>query len=213
MARLAQAWKRPTRSIARQAHGAIPACGGRVDRLLGELEESGLQITKAHWDTPAVLQAAERDQAGARLGNTECFWIHSPRYPKPVLTCAVAQSQRAKEGDFSLARRRMAGRYGLFAQEQETSGCLVGPLFVETVETQSGVQRIQRNIRLGDARQLTKPLAKRALREHVDAANNYQPQAMKVQQMGKGSNAVLHVCGTLAGRSARFTKRHPPRQR
>lgn len=38
------------------------------DRLLGELEESGLQITKAHWDTPAVLQMAEKDQAGARLG-------------------------------------------------------------------------------------------------------------------------------------------------
>jgi len=59
--------------------------------------------------------------------------------------------------------------------------------FVETVETESGAQRVQRNIRLGDVRQFTKPLAKRALRDHVDKANNYQPQAMKVQMMGKAA--------------------------
>ena len=59
--------------------------------------------------------------------------------------------------------------------------------FVETVEIESGTQRIQRNVRLGDARQLTKPLARRARPQHVDAANNYQPQATKVLQMGKGA--------------------------
>jgi hypothetical protein len=58
---------------------------------------------------------------------------------------------------------------------------------VETIESESGAQRVQRNIRLGDVRQFTKPLAKRALRDHVDKANNYQPQAMKVQMMGKAA--------------------------
>ena len=59
--------------------------------------------------------------------------------------------------------------------------------FVESVETETGTVRIHRNIRLGDARQFTKPLAKRALREYVDSANNYQPLAVKSQTMGKAS--------------------------
>ena len=59
--------------------------------------------------------------------------------------------------------------------------------YVETVETEAGTRRIQRNVRLGDARQFTKPLAKRALRDYVDRANNYQPQAVKIQQMGKAA--------------------------
>lgn len=59
--------------------------------------------------------------------------------------------------------------------------------YVETVETEAGTRRIQRNVRLGDARQFTKPLAKRALREYVDKANCYQPQAVKIQQMGKAA--------------------------
>jgi integrase len=59
--------------------------------------------------------------------------------------------------------------------------------FVETVETESGPRRVQRNVRLGDTRQFTKPLAKRALREYVDGANNYQPQAIKIRQMGKAA--------------------------
>ncbi len=50
---------------------------------------------------------------------------------------------------------------------------------------------IQRNLRLGEAGtgegKLTKPLAKRALRAHVDKANNYEPQAVKVQQKGKAA--------------------------
>ena len=39
----------------------------------------------------------------------------------------------------------------------------------------------------GDARQYTKPLAKRALRDYVDRANEYQPLAVKTQMMGKAS--------------------------
>lgn len=112
-----------------------------------------------------------------------------------------AQNQRAKEGEFSLARRRWQEGTVYLRKSKKLPDAWWGR-FVETVETQSGVQRIQRNIRLGDARQLTKPLAKRALREHVDAANNYQPQAMKVQQMGKGSDSIFPICGTLAGGGA-----------
>lgn len=59
--------------------------------------------------------------------------------------------------------------------------------FVETAETEAGTVRVQRNVRLGDTRHFTKPIAKRALRDYVDKANNYQPQAMKVQQMGKAA--------------------------
>ena len=59
--------------------------------------------------------------------------------------------------------------------------------FVETVETERGPVRVQRNVRLGEARLFTKPLAKRALREHVDRANDYQPTAVKSQTMGKAA--------------------------
>lgn len=59
--------------------------------------------------------------------------------------------------------------------------------FVETAETETGTLRIQRNVRLGDARQFTKPLAKRALREFVDRANVYQPAAVKSRTMGKAA--------------------------
>jgi len=59
--------------------------------------------------------------------------------------------------------------------------------FVETVETEPGPVRVQRNVRLGEARLYTKSLAKRALREHVDRANDYQPMAVKSQTMGKAA--------------------------
>ena len=59
--------------------------------------------------------------------------------------------------------------------------------FVETVETERGPVRVQRNVRLGEARLYTKPLAKRALREYVDRANGYQPMAVKSQTMGKAA--------------------------
>ena len=59
--------------------------------------------------------------------------------------------------------------------------------YVETVETVTGTQRIQRNVLLGESRLFTKPLAKRALRDHVDKANNYQPVAVKFQTMGKAA--------------------------
>jgi integrase len=58
---------------------------------------------------------------------------------------------------------------------------------VETVETEAGTQRIQRNVRLGDAGQYTKSLARRALRDYVDRANDYQPLVVKTQMMGKAS--------------------------
>jgi integrase len=59
--------------------------------------------------------------------------------------------------------------------------------YVETVETERGPVRKHRNVRLGEARLYTKPLAKRALREYVDRANDYQPVAVKSQAMGKAA--------------------------
>jgi integrase len=107
-------------------------------------------------------------------------------------TIPLAQNQRAKEGGFSLARRRWQEGSVYLRESKKLSDAWWGR-FVETMETEAGSVRVQRNIRLGEAGtgagKLTKPLAKRALREYVDKANNYQPQAMKVQQMGKAATS------------------------
>jgi hypothetical protein len=73
---------------------------------------------------------------------------------------AAAQNQRAKEGAFSLARRRWQEGTVYLRRSKKLPDAWWGR-FVETVEMESGTQCIQRNIRLGDARQLTKPLARR----------------------------------------------------
>lgn len=116
-----------------------------------------------------------------------------PENFQPSIECAsiaTAQNQRAKEGEFSLARRRWQEGTVYLRRSRKLPDAWWGR-FVETVETDAGPVRVQRNMRLGEAGagegKLTKPLAKRALREHVDAANNYRPQAMKVQQMGKAA--------------------------
>ena len=59
--------------------------------------------------------------------------------------------------------------------------------YVEAIESESGTRRIQRNVCIGEARLYTKPLAKRALRDYVDKANNYQPLAVRAQTMGKAA--------------------------
>ena len=99
---------------------------------------------------------------------------------------AVAQNQRATEGAWSVARRRWQ-EGTVYLRKSKTLPDAWWARYFETVETETGTVRIQRNVRLGDARQYTKPLAKRALREYVDKANNYQPAAVKVQTMGKAA--------------------------
>lgn len=111
---------------------------------------------------------------------TPCF------SPAPQGSLAAALNQRAKEGDISLARRRWQEGTVYVRKSKKLPDAWWGR-YVETVETEAGTRRIQRNVRLGDARQFTKPLAKRALREYVDKANCYQPQAAKIQQMGKAA--------------------------
>lgn len=106
--------------------------------------------------------------------------------PESSSTLHVTQNQRAKEGAISLARRRWQEGTVYLRKSKKLPDAWWGR-FVETIETESGAHRIQRNVRLGDVRQLTKPLAKRALREHVDRANEYQPLAAKVQIMGKAA--------------------------
>jgi integrase len=110
--------------------------------------------------------------------------------PTACDTLPTPRNQRAKEGEFSLARRRWQEGSVYLRKSKKLPDAWWGR-FVETVETESGPVRTQRNLRLGEAGagegKLTKPLAKRALRAHVDAANNYQPQTMKVQQMGKAA--------------------------
>lgn len=101
-------------------------------------------------------------------------------------TFPAAQNQRATEGTWSVARRRWQEGTVYIRKSKKLPDAWWGR-YVETVETEAGANRIQRNVRLGDTRTFTKPLAKRALREYVDRANNYQPQAVKIQQMGKAA--------------------------
>ena len=97
-----------------------------------------------------------------------------------------AQNQRATEGAWSVARRRWQEGTVYLRKNKRLPDSWWGR-YVETVETEAGQLRVQRNVRLGDARHFTKPLAKRALREYVDKANNYQPLAVESQTMGKAA--------------------------
>jgi integrase len=97
-----------------------------------------------------------------------------------------AQSQQATEGAWTLARRRWQEGTVYVRKNKKLPDAWWGR-YVETVETETGVQKIQRNVLLGEARVFTKPLAKRALRDYVDKVNNYQPVAVKSQMMGKAS--------------------------
>jgi integrase len=103
-----------------------------------------------------------------------------------------AQNHRAKEGEISLARRRWQEGTVYLRKSKKLPDAWWGR-FVETVETESGTVRTHRNMRLGEAGsgegKLTKPLAKRELRAHVDQANNYQPQVVKVLTMGKAATS------------------------
>jgi integrase len=98
----------------------------------------------------------------------------------------TAQSQRATEGAWSVARRRWQEGTVYLRKSKTLPDAFWGRYF-ESVETEGGMVRIQRNVRLGETRQLTKPLAKRALREFVDRANNYEPVALKSRTMGKSA--------------------------
>ena len=99
---------------------------------------------------------------------------------------ATAQNQRATEGAWSMARRRWQEGTVYLRRCRTLPDAYWGRYF-ETVETEAGTVRIQRNVRLGEARQFTKPLAKRALRELVDRANNYEPVALRSRTMGKSA--------------------------
>jgi integrase len=102
------------------------------------------------------------------------------------LYCSHAQNQQATEGAWSVARRRWQ-EGTVYLRRSKTLPDAFWGRYVETVEIDGGIKRIQRNVRLGEARRLTKPLAKRALREFVDKANNYQPVAVRSRTMGKSA--------------------------
>jgi integrase len=98
----------------------------------------------------------------------------------------TAQNQRATIGAWTVARRRWQ-EGTVYLRKSKTLPDAWWGRFVETAETETGTLRKQRSVRLGDARQFTKPLAKRALRELVDRANDYQPVAVKSHTMGKAA--------------------------
>jgi integrase len=104
----------------------------------------------------------------------------------PFNSVQPAQNQRATEGAWSVARRRWQ-EGTVYLRHSKTLPDAWWGRFVETAETERGPVRKQRNVRIGEARLFTKPLAKRALREYVDRANNYQPIAVKSQTMGKAA--------------------------
>jgi hypothetical protein len=99
---------------------------------------------------------------------------------------SAAQNQRATEGAWSVARRRWQEGTVYLRKSKKLPDAWWGR-YVETVETEGGPTRVQRNVRLGEARLYTKPLAKRALRDYVDRVNNYQPLVVKTQTMEKAS--------------------------
>jgi integrase len=98
----------------------------------------------------------------------------------------AAQDQRATIGAWTVARRRWQ-EGTVYLRKSKTLPDAWWGRFVESAETATGTVRIQRNVRLGETRQFTKSLAKRALREFVDRANDYQPVAVKSQTMGKAA--------------------------
>ncbi len=102
----------------------------------------------------------------------------------PATNLLSAQNRRATEGAWTVARRRWQ-EGTVYLRRSKTLPDAWWGRFVESVQTETGTVRLQRNVRLGDARQFTKPLAKRALREYVDKANDYQPMTVKSQMMGK----------------------------
>jgi len=82
----------------------------------------------------------------------------------PATTLLPTQNQRATEGAWTVARRRWQ-EGTVYLRRSKTLPDAWWGRFVESVEAETVTVRIHRNVRLGDARQFTKPLAKRALRE------------------------------------------------
>jgi hypothetical protein len=82
----------------------------------------------------------------------------SPASPPQVSPdrVAPAQNQRATEGAWSLARRRWQEGTVYLRKSKNLLDAWWGR-FVETVETERGPVRVQRNVRLGEARLYTKP--------------------------------------------------------
>ncbi len=135
--------------------------------------------------SPADCEVGADCADGIRLAVLAQVSPASPPHLSPDRV-APAQNQRATEGAWSVARRRWQEGTVYLRKSKNLPDAWWGR-FVETVETEWGPVRVQRNVRLGEARLYTKPLAKRALREHVDRANDYQPIAVKSQTMGKAA--------------------------
>ena len=138
---------------------------------------------------PLISKPKERDDITAKWNGTHTrLSQHLSTFH--VRDCSAnvadAQDQRATQGAWTLARRRWQ-EGTVYLRRSKTLPDAWWGRYVETVDTEIGVRRIHRNVRLGDARQFTKPLARRALRDFVDRANDYQPSAVKTQMMGKAS--------------------------
>jgi len=143
-------------------------------------------ITVMLYPAPVLQQVIQRPQIRDTVLNPATLF----ETPSHDIVVPAQNHQRAKEGEISLARRRWQEGTVYVRKSKKLPDAWWGR-FIETIETSSGPVRVHRNIRLGEAGtgagKLTKPLAKRALRDHVDRANNYQPHAVKVLQMGKAA--------------------------
>src|SRR5258708_736596 len=112
-------------------------------------------------------------------------------YTNSVSKIAATQNQRAREGIYSMARRRwQEGRVYLRKSKKKPDAWWGS--YSETLQAEDGtVKRVDRNLLLGLAGskegELTKPMAKRKLREFVDKANNYEPATARTQTIGKAS--------------------------
>jgi hypothetical protein len=114
-----------------------------------------------------------------------------------------AQSQRAREGEYSMARRRWQ-QGTVYPRRSKTLPDAWWGRYVETVQSENGVvMRVHRNVFLGEAGskdgQLTKPLAKRALWDYVDKAKLSAVAAARSRTIGR-RQPVLSIRRPLAGR-------------
>jgi integrase len=125
------------------------------------------------------------------------------------------KQESTKKGAWTLARRRWQ-EGTVYIRKSKTLPDAWWGRFVETVENESGTTRVHRNVRLGESRYFTRPLAKRALRDYVDEANNFQPQAVKIKTMGKAATPFSlfverwqeEMLGTLKASTAATVKGH-----
>src|SRR5580704_8691874 len=86
-----------------------------------------------------------------------------------------------------MARRRWQEGTIYLRKSNRLLGAWWGRYVQDVIQGDGTAIRFQRNVFLGYVKDFTKPMAKRALRDFVDKANNYRPEVSKSQAIGKAA--------------------------